>query len=84
MGVAINCNAVFQVGQKINFTGQRLMEWYHTEFNKQKAETQIIQEKMNDLMRQPFSLKQYMKSRDYSMLSIVGCLHNKRNIGNKD
>ncbi|XP_062014380.1 uncharacterized protein LOC133730889 [Rosa rugosa] len=52
-------NAVEDLGHKIKCAGNRLMTWHLTEFDKQKVEMRIIQEKINDIMKQPFSPQQY-------------------------
>ncbi|XP_062021063.1 uncharacterized protein LOC133737552 [Rosa rugosa] len=52
-------NGKLQVGMKIGHTSQDLMHWYQHVFDAQKGEMRIIQEKLNDLMRQPFSSDQY-------------------------
>ncbi|KAL6124266.1 hypothetical protein ACLB2K_076780 [Fragaria x ananassa] len=48
-----------QIAYKIRTAGSKLMEWHKTDFNKQRKEARIIEEKLNDLMRQPYSPHQY-------------------------
>ncbi|XP_024196278.1 uncharacterized protein LOC112199498 [Rosa chinensis] len=39
--------------------GQKLSDWHRVDFNKQQIEMRVIQEKLNDLMRQPHSVQLY-------------------------
>ena len=48
-------NALRQLETKIQSAGVRLMEWHRKEFDQQKVEIRVIQEKLNDFMRAPFS-----------------------------
>lgn len=52
-------NMLGQIAYKIRTAGSKLMEWHKTDFNKQRKEARIIEEKLNDLMRQPYSPHQY-------------------------
>ncbi|XP_024199817.1 uncharacterized protein LOC112203016 [Rosa chinensis] len=56
-------NALKQLGQKIKGAGKRLMSWHKTDFDKQKVEMRIIQEKLHDIMRLPFSPEQFEEQR---------------------
>ncbi|XP_062028333.1 uncharacterized protein LOC133744209 [Rosa rugosa] len=56
-------NVLRQIGFKFKAIGKKLMQWHKTDFDRQKAEMRIIQEKLNDIMRQPFSPEQYEEQR---------------------
>ncbi|XP_062021216.1 uncharacterized protein LOC133737727 [Rosa rugosa] len=56
-------NAMRQLGHKIQQAGKKLMQWHSTEFDKQKIELRIIQEKLYDIMKQPYSPEQYEEQR---------------------
>ncbi|XP_024172194.1 uncharacterized protein LOC112178251 [Rosa chinensis] len=56
-------SALQQAALKIQDTGNTLMQWYSSKLNNQNAEMRIIQEKLNDLMRRPYSLEQYEEQR---------------------
>ncbi|XP_024178139.1 uncharacterized protein LOC112184080 [Rosa chinensis] len=56
-------NVLGQIGFKFKVIGQKLMKWHQKDFDKQKVEMRIIQEKLNDIMRQPFSPEQYEEQR---------------------
>ncbi|XP_062020952.1 uncharacterized protein LOC133737412 [Rosa rugosa] len=56
-------NVLRQIGFKFQAIGKKLMQWHKTDFDRQKAEMRIIQEKLNDIMRQPFSPEQYEEQR---------------------
>lgn len=52
-------NIMGQIAHKIKYAGYHLMEWHRSDREKQRRETRIIEEKLNDLMRQPYSSQQY-------------------------
>ncbi|XP_062028881.1 uncharacterized protein LOC133744867 [Rosa rugosa] len=56
-------NALQQIGCKTKALGDKLRVWHHTDFNQQKTEIRVLQEKLNDLMRQPHSLPLYEEQR---------------------
>ncbi|XP_024195708.1 uncharacterized protein LOC112198837 [Rosa chinensis] len=56
-------NALQQLSRKIYDTGTKLMQWYKSDFDNQKAELHVIQEKLNDLMPLPYSPEQYEEQR---------------------
>ncbi|XP_062014163.1 uncharacterized protein LOC133730623 [Rosa rugosa] len=56
-------NGMLQVSMKIGKTGQELMHWHQHVFDAQRGEMRVIQKKLNDLMRQPFTPDQYKEQR---------------------
>ncbi|XP_062005887.1 uncharacterized protein LOC133723071 [Rosa rugosa] len=56
-------NALQQLGSKTKALGDKLMTWHRTEYNKHHTEMGQIQEKLNDLMRQPHSPQLYEEQR---------------------
>ncbi|XP_061993825.1 uncharacterized protein LOC133711745 [Rosa rugosa] len=52
-----------QIGNKTKELGSRLGAWHRTEFTSQQNEMKIIQEKLRDLMRQPYSIQGYEEHR---------------------
>ncbi|XP_062009502.1 uncharacterized protein LOC133726056 [Rosa rugosa] len=52
-------NALHQLGRKIQSTGEQLLHWHQNEFEKQKVELCVVQEKLNDIMKEPYSPLQY-------------------------
>ncbi|XP_024175552.1 uncharacterized protein LOC112181445 [Rosa chinensis] len=56
-------NALEQLSRKIYDTGTKLMQWYKSDFDNQKAELHVIEEKLNDLMPLPYSPEQYEEQR---------------------
>ena len=64
-------DALRQLSHKIKCTGQTLAGWDVTEFANQKIEMRSIQEKLNDIMKLPFSPEQYEEQR----LLHVRCSH---------
>ncbi|XP_024200296.1 uncharacterized protein LOC112203585 [Rosa chinensis] len=56
-------NALQQLGHKIQYTGERLFEWHSVEFEKQNVELRVVQEKLNDIMKAPYSPTQYEEQR---------------------
>ncbi|XP_024156270.1 uncharacterized protein LOC112164282 [Rosa chinensis] len=56
-------NALTQLCCKIKKTGQQLQQWHNREFDRQKNELRILQEKMNDIMKMPYTQEQYEEQR---------------------
>ncbi|XP_062016492.1 uncharacterized protein LOC133732898 [Rosa rugosa] len=56
-------NPLNQVALKIVETGKQLMTWHRGVFEHAKIEMRLIQEKMDEIMRQPFSEVQYEEHR---------------------
>ncbi|XP_024195984.1 uncharacterized protein LOC112199158 [Rosa chinensis] len=59
----LTCNMLQQLGSKIHSTGQQLLKWHVTDFQRQKVELREVQSKLLDLIRQPFSSAQYEEQR---------------------
>lgn len=65
-------NGMQQVGLKIQQTGVDLLRWHKDVFDAQRGEIRIIQEKLNDIMRQPFNPSQFEEQQDlHSKLSTL-------------
>ncbi|XP_062028452.1 uncharacterized protein LOC133744343 [Rosa rugosa] len=60
----ITGNALQQLDTRIKGTGQELMNWHIKEFDKQKVELRVIQEKLTDIMKAPYSPEQYEEQRN--------------------
>ncbi|XP_024195576.1 uncharacterized protein LOC112198676 [Rosa chinensis] len=56
-------NVLRQVGFKFKSIGQKLLQWHKMDFDKQRVEMRVIQEKLNDIMKLPFSPDQYEEQR---------------------
>ncbi|XP_061993843.1 uncharacterized protein LOC133711764 [Rosa rugosa] len=56
-------NVLQQLSTKIHATGVELLQWHRVEFAKQKVEMRVVQEKLNDLMKAPYSPEQYEEQR---------------------
>lgn len=52
-------DAMKPVGMKISATGKHLMVWHKDVFEHLKVEMRLVQEKMNDIMKQTYSVDQY-------------------------
>ncbi|XP_062030355.1 uncharacterized protein LOC133746177 [Rosa rugosa] len=56
-------NMMKQLGSNIHSTGQQLLQWHATDFQRQKLELREVQSKLLDIMRQPYSVEQYEEQR---------------------
>lgn len=65
-------NGMDQIGVRISQTGSELLQWYKNVFNAQHNEFNVIQGKLHDIMRQPFSPDQFEEQKpSHSQLSAL-------------